>query len=125
MICDEVKPNCIVRTCCTKRCWEVNNVIKDNLKMVKSAHDYAYGNMRKNNYCPVCHSNIFSYKYINKYSLTLYINCRYCHAHYELMRYDNDWRLSKTHIATQYHLHHHLNDKDRSLKEIFKYMKNK
>jgi len=93
--------------------------------MVNSAKEYAYGNMRKNEYCPVCHSNIFSYKYINQYSLALFINCKYCHTYYELFRYYNDdWKIYKAEIAN-YYKPPIVKIKERTLKEIFEYMKNK
>jgi len=122
MICDEVKPNCVVRACCTDRCWEANNAIENNLRMVKSAHAYAYGNMRKNEYCPVCHSNIFTYKYMSQFSLTLFIKCKYCNTRYELFKYDNGWVISNADTSI---INESIKLKEYTLEEIFKHMKNK
>jgi len=124
MICDEVKPNCLVRACCTEICWEVKNGMDSNYRMVKSAKEYAYGNMRKNEYCPVCHCNIFTYKYINHNSLALFINCVHCMTHYELFRYNNDWvMINVDNIPTKFNLHIVGKNKEMTLEEIFKYMK--
>ena len=122
MICDEVKPNCIVKSCCTEKCWEVNNAIDSNLRMTKSAHAYAYGNMRKNEYCPVCHSKTFTYKYMSHYGLELFLNCIYCGSHFELLKLNN-WSIQNVN-RFDYHIQS-LDGQQYNLEEIFKHMKNK
>ena len=98
MICDEVKPNCLVIACCSERCVEVNNVIEDNQRMVKTSHEYAYGNMRKNEYCPVCHTQLFSYSISDRFEnevkpSKVFLHCIYCHSNYELIRTKDDWLI--------------------------------
>jgi len=98
MICDEVKPNCLVIACCSERCVEVNNVIEDNQRMVKTSHEYAYGNMRKNEYCPVCHTQLFSYSISDRFEnevkpSKVVLHCIYCHSNYELIRTKDDWLI--------------------------------
>jgi hypothetical protein len=123
MICDEVKPNCIVKTCCSSRCWEVNNAIQDNFRMSESAKEYAYGNMRKNEYCPICHSKLFTYKYMSHYRLELFLNCIYCGGHFELVKHECDWLLENVN-----RFDFRIQSLDRqhwTLEEIFEHMKYK
>lgn len=101
MICDEVVKDCLVKACCTEVCPEVKNLMENNQRMVKSAIDYAYGNMRKNEYCPVCHTQYFSYQLGPDPPLThtkvdkIYLVCRHCWAGINLVSTDdhNEWRI--------------------------------
>jgi len=98
MICDEVKPNCIVKACCNETCWEAKNAMDSNLRMVKTAHAYAYGNMRKNEYCPVCHTHSFSYAITDRFEnevkpSKVNLCCMNCNVYIELIRTNDDWLI--------------------------------
>lgn len=103
MICDEAVKDCLVKACCTEICWEVRNLMEGNQRMVKSARAYAYGNMRKNEYCPVCHTQYFTYQF-KRFSDSentiekIYLVCNHCYAgiNLEIDKYaigGSDWRI--------------------------------
>lgn len=103
MICDEAVKDCIVKACCTEVCWKVRNLMEGNQRIVKNAKAYAYGNMRKNEYCPVCHTHYFTYQLgpaplgedlVDK----IYLVCAHCWAGINLDRYINDWRIIYAHF---------------------------
>jgi len=121
MICDEVKPNCIVRACCTETCWEAKNAMDSNLRMVKSAKEYAYGNMRKNEYCPVCHSHLFAYSITDRFENEVKLSkidfyCMWCYIHIELMRTKTDWDIYNVRNTRYFNIAQHTNIKP--LKDI-------
>jgi len=120
MICDEVKPNCIVKACCNETCWEAKNAMDSNLRMVKTAHVYAYGNMRKNEYCPVCHTHSFayviSYRFENEIRPSrIDLNCMHCYVNIELARSSLDWIIYN--VRPQ-HFTTNPNDNIKPLKDI-------
>jgi hypothetical protein len=100
MICDEAVKDCLVKACCTEICWEVRNLMEGNQRMVKSARAYAYGNMRKNEYCPVCHTQYFSYQF-RRFSDSkspiqkIYLVCDHCYAGINLVidNHCGDWKI--------------------------------
>jgi len=90
MICDELNPNCLVKSCCSKKCLEVESYINDMFKRLKNkgVYPYYYGNMIKNNYCPVCHSKDFIYRAEMYPGMRCEIQCQYCYANIDLIKYD-------------------------------------
>ena len=128
MICDKHYPNCLVKACCSIRCDEINNNIKRMRLTINSAKDYYLGNMLKNMYCPVCHTNMFRYEITPlNYDVYMYVSCKFCDTRYQIkytygkQKGFNDLTLTNVHEFNKgYHSWHGVKDLQSIYNKLYK-----